>query len=61
MQDSFSIYQSNGTDKAKLREIIVEIPGMISKLLVSGLAKNKQFQETLHQVVLKSQIHQVLL
>jgi len=42
MQDSFSIYQSNGTDKAKLREIIVEIPGMISKLLVSGLAKNKQ-------------------
>lgn len=42
MQDSFSIYQSNGTDKAKLREIIVEIPGMISKTLVSGLAKNKQ-------------------
>ena len=40
MQNSYSIYQSNGTDKATLREIVDSIPGQIAQATISSLAKN---------------------
>jgi hypothetical protein len=40
MQDAYSIFQSNGTDEAKLREVIASIQGQIAKRMISGNIKN---------------------
>lgn len=40
MQNSYSIYKANGTDKATLREIVDSIPGQIAQSTISSLVKN---------------------